>query len=541
MKRKSISPWVPLIVAFTFVAGVGAGIYMNRSTGRSAGEQKFGLVMDMIEHDYVDAVDMDSLVEKVLPSLLSNLDPHSVYIPAESLKAVNEDLDGSFSGVGISFTIQNDTVTVIEVISGGPAEMVGVMPGDRIVSIDGEPFTGPSVTNETVMTTLKGEKGSKVNLGIRRNSSKKDLSYVVTRGDIPVTSIDAAYMLDDSVGYIKVNKFGRTTFNEFYQSMMQLSRDGATGYIVDLRGNGGGFMEMAVLMANEFLPRGATIVYTRGRDGRNDQYTVADGTGSFQDADLTVLIDEFSASASEIFAGAMQDNDRGVIIGRRSFGKGLVQTQTMLPDSSAIRLTISRYYTPSGRCIQKDYSDVTRYNNDILERYDHGEAFSADSIKFDESLMYHTVGGRTVYGGGGIMPDIFVPNDTAGVTSYFLKVRNAGLFQKWAFNYADAHRVELAECDDIGQLLDKLPGDYAMLDSFTGFAARNGIPRQWYYINQSRDLIVSTLKSLIARDALGIPGYYMIINSDDSTVRRAHETLLDGCSLLDTPDNNRNS
>lgn len=533
MNRKSISPWVPLIVALTFVGGIAAGMYMNRSTGRPEGERKLGLIMDMIQSDYVDEVDMDSLVEKTIPSLLSNLDPHSVYIPAESLKAVNEDLDGSFSGVGISFTIQNDTVTVIEVISGGPAEKVGVMPGDRIVTIDGEPFTGSQITNETVTTTLRGEKGSKVNLGIKRSSSKKELSYEVTRGDIPVTSIDAAYMMGDGVGYVKVNKFGRSTFNEFYQSMMQLQRDGATDYIVDLRGNGGGFMEMAVLMANEFLPRGATIVYTRSRDGRNDQYTVADGTGSFQDSGLTVLIDEFSASASEIFAGAMQDNDRGVIIGRRSFGKGLVQTQTMLPDSSAIRLTISRYYTPSGRCIQKDYSDVDRYNNDILERYNHGEAFSADSIKFDESLMYTTVGGRTVYGGGGIMPDLFVPNDTTGVTTYYLKVRNAGLFQKWAFEFADARRAELAESKNIEDLLAKLPADYAILDDFTNFAARNGIPKQWYYINQSRDLIVNTLKALIARDALGIPGYYMIINRDDATVIKAYDTLVGGCKLLD--------
>ncbi|MDE6449003.1 MAG: S41 family peptidase, partial [Muribaculaceae bacterium] len=517
MNKKSISPWVPVIVALTFVAGIAAGMYMNRSTGRPAGEQKLGLIMDMIQSDYVDEVDMDSLVEKTIPSLLSNLDPHSVYIPASSLKAVNEDLDGSFSGVGISFTIQNDTVTVIEVVSGGPAEKVGVMAGDRIVSIDGEPFTGSQITNETVMTTLRGEKGSTVKLGIKRNSSNKELAYDVTRGDIPVTSIDASYMIDDGIGFIKINKFGRTTFNEFYQSMMQLQREGATDYIVDLRGNGGGFMEMAVLMANEFLPRGATIVYTKGRDGRNDQYTVADGTGSFQDSGLTVLIDEFSASASEIFAGAMQDNDRGVIIGRRSFGKGLVQTQTMLPDSSAIRLTISRYYTPSGRCIQKDYSDAARYSNDILDRYDHGEAFSADSIKFDESLLYHTLGGRSVYGGGGIMPDIFVPNDTTGVTGYYLKVRNAGLFQKWAFEYADAHRAELAGCRNIGELQARMPGDYAILDDFTSFAARNGIPRQWYYINQSRNLIVSTLKALVARDALGIPGYYMKINIDDST------------------------
>ncbi|MCM1449655.1 MAG: S41 family peptidase [Clostridiales bacterium] len=533
MSNNSVKAWVPLIVAVAFVAGIGAGLYMTRESGRPEGERKLSLIMDMIDRDYVDDVNSDSLIESTLPSLLSNLDPHSVYIPAESLKAVNEDLDGSFSGVGISFTIQNDTVTVVEVISGGPAEKVGVMAGDRIVTIDGEPFTGPSITNETVTTTLRGEKGSKVVMGIKRNSSKKNLTYEVTRGDIPVTSIDAAYMLDGNVGYVKVNKFARGTFNEFYQAITSLANSGASDYIVDLRGNGGGFMDVAILMANEFLPRGATIVYTQGRNGRNDQFTVADGTGGFQEAGVTVLLDEFSASASEIFAGAMQDNDRGVIIGRRSFGKGLVQTQTMLPDSSALRLTISRYYTPSGRCIQKDYSDSNKYNNDIIDRFDHGEAFSADSIKFDENLIYHTLGGRKVYGGGGIMPDIFVPNDTTGITTYFIKVRNAGLFQKWAFNYADAHREELAECKTVEELLAKMPGDYALVDNFANFAAANGIPKQWYYLNQSRSLIVSTLKALVARDALGIPGYYMIINRDDATVLKAQETLLDGCKILD--------
>lgn len=512
--------------------GVAAGIYMNRSTGRRQGEQKLGYILNMIDTDYVDEVDLDSIVEKTIPSLLSNLDPHSVYIPAESLKAVNEDLDGSFSGVGISFTIQNDTVTVIEVISGGRLK-VGIMAGDRIVSIDGDPFTGETIDNDKVMKTLKGEKGSKVVLGIKRNSSMKELSYEVTRGDIPVTSIDAAYMLSDGIGYVKVNKFGRSTYNEFYQALNQLKRDGATDYVIDLRGNGGGFMEMAVLMVNEFLPRGSMIVYTRGRDGRNSQANLADGSGTFQDAGVTVLIDEFSASASEIFAGAMQDNDRGVIIGRRSFGKGLVQTQSMLPDSSAIRLTISRYYTPSGRCIQKDYSNIDDYNRDILNRYDHGEAFNVDSVKLDKTLTYTTKGGRTVYGGGGIMPDIFVPNDTMGITTYYLKVRNAGLFQKWAFEYADKHREQLAACKNIEQLLATLPSDYALLDDFSSFAARNGIPKQWYYIKQSGALIVDTLKALIARDALGIPGYYMIINRGDNTVEKAIETLQGGCKLLD--------
>ncbi|MDE6086615.1 MAG: S41 family peptidase [Muribaculaceae bacterium] len=525
MKKHSVTPWVPIIVALTFVAGIWAGLYLSHSQGRQDSEKKLSYILDMIQANYVDPVNMDSLIEKTLPSLLSNLDPHSVYIPASSLKAVNEDLDGSFSGVGISFTLQNDTVTVIEVVSGGPAEKVGIEAGDRIVTIDGAPFTGPTVNNDSVMKNLRGEKGTTVNLGIKRNTSSNILSYDVTRGDIPVTSIDAAYIIEDGVGYIKVNKFGRTTYNEFFQSMMQLKQDGARDYILDLRGNTGGFMEMAILMANDFLDRGSIIVYTKGRDGRNNEYINADGNGSFKDAGITVLIDEFSASASEIFAGAIQDNDRGTIIGRRSFGKGLIQTQSVLPDSSAIRLTIARYYTPSGRSIQKDYSDATKYSNDLIERFNHGEAMSADSIKFDENLMYKTVGGRTVYGGGGIMPDIFVPNDTAGITRYYIKVANAGLLQKWAFNYADAHRAELAKCKTIDDLISAMPSDYQILRDFVEFAYQNGIPRQWAYINPAADLIVSRLKALVARDALGIPGYYMIDNRHDVTVQEALKQL----------------
>lgn len=533
MKKGNIRIWIPVIVALTFVGGIYSGIFLSHTTGRPDGERKLSLIMDMIGSDYVDAVDADSLIEKTIPALLANLDPHSVYIPASDLTAVNEDLDGSFSGVGISFTLQNDTVVVVEVISGGPAEKVGLMAGDRIVSIDGEPFVGSKITDESVRSNLRGPKGSTVTVGIKRNSSRKELSFELTRGDIPVTSIDASYIMENGVGYVKVNKFGRTTYNEFFQALSELKREGANDYIIDLRGNGGGFMEMAVLMANEFLPRGATIVYTLGRDKQNNQLHVADGNGAFQDAGVTVLLDEFSASASEIFAGAMQDNDRGVIIGRRSFGKGLVQTQTTLPDSSAIRLTISRYYTPAGRCIQKDYSDADKYSKDILERYDHGEAFSADSIKFDESMVYNTVGGRKVYGGGGIMPDIFVPNDTTGITSYFIKVRNAGLLQKWAFDYADTHREELNKCHNIEEVLASMPSDYMILQSFINYAASNGIPRQWYYIKQSSDLIVNNLKALVARDALGIPGFYMIINRTDPTVSKALETIADGCRILD--------
>lgn len=539
MKNKNLRLWIPVIVAVAFVAGMATSLWLIKIQGRSQGERKLSTILEMINENYVDHVDTDSLIEKTIPSLLASLDPHSVYIPASSLTKVNDELEGSFSGVGVSFTIQNDTVTIIEVISGGPAEKVGILPGDRIITIDGKPFTGPSITNDSVFSTLRGPANTEVELGIKRNSSRKPLSYTVVRGEIPVTSIDAAYMIADSVGYVKVNKFGRTTFNEFFQSMTALHREGARDFIVDLRGNGGGFMEMAILMANEFLPRGTIIVNTHGRDGRNNEYVAADGNGTFTDAGLTVLIDEYSASASEIFAGAIQDNDRGVIVGRRSFGKGLIQNQTTLPDSSAIRLTVGRYYTPSGRSIQRDYSDASRYSNDLLDRYLHGEMYSADSIKLNTDLKYTTTGGRTVYGGGGIMPDVFVPNDTIGVSKYYVKVADAGLLHEYAFQYCDSHRAQLADCKTVDELMARLPGKYDLLIDFMNYAERHGVPKQWAYVKEPTiNLLVNTLTALIARDRLGIPAYYQIVNRHEATVNRAIEVLLDGSPQLniETPE-----
>lgn len=535
MNYKKIYIWVPLIVAVTFIAGVVAGGFMSRVKGRSETEQKLAHILDIIRNDYVDEVNVDSLIEATIPNLLAGLDPHSVYIPAADLQAVNEDLDGSFSGVGISFNVENDTVVVIEVISGGPAEKVGVMAGDRIVSIDGRPFTGAHIDADSVRANLRGALGSKVTVGLRRAGAAKELTREIVRGDIPVTSIDASYIIADGMGYVKVNKFGRQTYNEFFQSLMQLKRDGAKDFVIDLRGNSGGYMDVAVMMANEFLSSGSMIVYTRGRDGKNVEYITADGTGTFQDADITVLIDEFSASSSEIFAGAMQDNDRGVIIGRRSFGKGLIQTQMSLPDSSALRLTIARYYTPSGRSIQKDYSDATSYNNDLFERFEHGEALSVDSIKLNKSLIFKTVGGRDVYGGGGIMPDIFVPNDTAGVNNYYRKVFNAGLLNRFAFKFCDENRATLTKAKNVTELMKLMPSDWQLINRFADFAAKNGVPSQWSYINQSYTRIVTQLKALIARDILGIPGYYEISNTTDPTVDRAVVTIQNGCEVLSVP------
>ncbi|MBD5214305.1 MAG: S41 family peptidase [Bacteroidales bacterium] len=531
MKRSKIYPWIPLLFALTFVAGVAAAMLISPRKPAHA-PNKLDSVIDLVTERYVDTLDIDSIIETAIPEILSSLDPHTVYIPASDLQAINEDLDGSFSGIGISFTIQEDTVTVIETIAGGPAERVGIVPGDRIIEIDGRDFTGKKITNDSVIHNLRGPKDSKVTLGIRRSNTPKTLTYDIVRGDIPVNSVVATYIIDDGVGYIKVDKFGRTTFDEFFQGIASLSLQGAKDFIIDLRGNGGGFMEIAIMMANEFLERGEMIVYTRGRDGRDETYIPADGHGTFKSAGVTVLIDEYSASASEIFAGAIQDNDRGWIIGRRSFGKGLIQQQFDLPDSSAIRLTIARYYTPSGRSIQKDYSDSESYNHDIISRYERGEVFSADSMIIDKSLAYTTSGGRTVYGGGGIIPDLFVPNDTTGITNYYIKVANAGLLQKFAFNYADTNREKLSKATDVSSLLKLLPPDYALIDEFVAYCVKNGIPAQWYYIKQSSELIVTQLKALIARDAIGMSAYYEIFNTIDKTVSTALSTILDSTPLI---------
>ncbi len=527
---KNLAAWLPLIIAVCMAAGIWIGLYVNRTYRLSDGEKKFSHVLELIKDEYVEDVDVDSLIEMTMPNLLTNLDPHTVYIPASELKEVNSDLDGSFSGIGISFTMFTDTITVNEVIPGGPSDKVGLLAGDRIVTINDSMVTGHNIPSTDIMKMLRGEKGTSVKLGIKRANAKKRLMFDVIRGDIPVNSVLASYMINDSIGYIKVSKFGRTTYNEFFTSLVQLAADGASGYIVDLRGNGGGIMEAAILMANEFLPVNAPIVYTRGRNQDDDSAVYADGNGSFSKASLSVLIDEYSASASEIFAGAMQDNDRALIIGRRSFGKGLVQRQTMLPDSSAIRITVSRYYTPSGRCIQKEYSKGKRnqYEHEILDRYDRGEFYDSDSIKLNLDLEYTTAGGRKVYGGGGIMPDVFVPNDTTGITSYYVNVFNAGLPQKYAFDYSDKNRDRLSKSTDVKSLLRQLPGDDEILQGFVSYAVANGVPARWYYINISSKIIVNYLKALIVNDILGSGYLYQVTNTQDNTVLKALDEMKKG-------------
>ena len=528
MRSKKAYVWIPLVASIAFVAGLFINGLLEDNSGRSDGEKKLSNLINIIGSEYVDIVDTDSLIDATLPTLLSNLDPHSVYIPAEDLQKVNEDLDGSFSGVGISFTINNDTIQVLEIISGGPAEQVGLRAGDRILSVDEENVAGTGMTNEQVFKILRGPKNSKVKLKIKRSKVAEPIDFEVTRGDVVVASIDAGYIIEKNIGYIKVNKFGRTTYDEFFQTLFALRDAGAKDYIVDLRGNAGGLLETSVLMVNEFLPQGNKIVETKGRHKQENSIILSDGYGAFQDSRVTVLIDETSASSSEIFAGAMQDNDRGLILGRRSFGKGLVQNQMDLPDGSAVRLTIARYYTPSGRCIQKDYSDAKSYENDLLDRYSRGEVFEADSIKYDDKQQYVTLHGRTVYGGGGITPDVFVPNDTIGITKYYVNVVNQGLLQKYALDYTDAHRTELEQAFDANELMAMLPSDFQMIQQFVRYTKSNGIDTQWSYINSSASLICNQLKALIARDVLGIGAYYEISNLIDTTVASAIKHLQDG-------------
>ena len=524
-----------ILLPFLLAVGVGCGIFIGRYiTTRSltAKEEKLRMVLHLIQSDYVDPLDMDSLIEATFPDLMASLDPHSAYIPASELQGVNDDLSGSFSGVGVSFQILNDTVQVIEVVPGGPAEKVGIQAGDRIIMADSIPLTGNDISQENVFKTLRGNKGSTVVLKIKRYGQKKDLVFDVIRGDIPVNSVDVSYMLSDDIGYVKVTKFSRNTYMEFFNALNALREEGANSFVIDLRGNSGGFMDQAIFMANEFLPAGRLIVYTRGRKMENEYMAMSDGRGNFQNYPLVVLTNEASASASEIFAGAIQDNDRGLIIGRRTFGKGLVQNQTQLPDTSAIRMTVARYYTPSGRSIQKEYQrgDIRKYDLDIIDRYAHGEFYNADSIKLDKDKIFYTTNGREVYGGGGIMPDVFIPEDTTGFTSYYMAVANQGLIQKYAYTVADDYREKLEGERTLEKLNNILPSDYTLLENFVTYAVSKGVPARWYYINKSRDLLISQIKAMIARDVLGYPAFIELLNEDDQAVISALKQLQEGNS-----------
>ena len=530
--NRSSLVWIPLIIAVSIVIGLFFGNNFSNKTFISDNDRKLNTILNLVSAQYVDTVDINDLIEQSIPKILANLDPHSTYIPANEFNKVNSELEGSISGIGVSFSLMNDTVVVNEVVSGGPSEKVGIMTGDRIISVNDSSLI--NVKDTEVMQRLRGARNSKVKLGVKRSNSPNTIFFTVTRGDIPIHTIDASYMIEKTTGYIRVNKFGKNSYNEFLSALIELQKEGANRYIIDLRGNGGGLMEPAILMANEFLGENHLIVFTKGREKRNESQFWSDGNGSFKDVQLVVLIDEYSASASEIFSGAIQDNDRGLIIGRRSFGKGLIQQQISLPDSSAVRLTVGRYYTPSGRCIQKDFKrgNDDEYSLELYDRYTSGEVYNKDSIKVKTDQVFITSTGRTVYGGGGIIPDIFVPNDTSGITSYYINVVNANMMQRFAMQYCDINREAIAEMADYNELMSCMPSNDALLSDFVRFASQHGIPARWYYINISRNLIINQLRALIARDAFGNQAFYPVFNTADKTVAEAIKVLKSGKAEL---------
>ena len=497
-------------------------------------QSKVDRLLQLMSTAYVDSLNIDSITDEAMADLVQKLDPHSAYIPKEDLEMVNSELAGSFSGIGVQFTIQQDTVRIVAVIAGGPCAGVGVLAGDKLISVDDSAFVGKKMNNEKVMKTLRGPKGTLVKLGVLRAGVTEPLYFTVTRGDIPVTSVDAKFIIEpkagsqkskDKIGFVRVNKFGETTYKEFIAALADLKAQGAASFIVDLRENSGGYMEQAIRMANEFLSRGELIVYSEGRAYPRYEAT-ANGSGRFKDVPLVVLIDNFSASASEIFAGAMQDNDRATIVGRRSFGKGLVQQQMPFDDGSAVRLTVARYYTPSGRCIQKPYTlgDQEDYEKDLMERWEHGEFYSADSIHFADTTTYRTKGGRIVRGGGGIMPDVFVGRDTTLNTPWYNRCVNLAYTYQFAYSYTDKHRKELAKYKD-WQSLERYLLKQDLLAEFVRFAEDKGVERNEAEIQKSRPLMTRLLNAYIVRDMLGDEGFFPLFERDDEITKKAIELL----------------
>ena len=532
---------MPLIMALCVVLGVFIGtFYANHFSGNrlsiiNSGSNKLNNLLHIIDDQYVDTVNVNDLVEKAMPQILAELDPHSVYIAAKDVQMANDDLRGSFSGVGIEFTIRQDTLHVQQVIGNGPAERAGVIAGDKVVMVDDKPFTGKTLTNEVAMHTLKGPKDTKVKLGILRYGEKKIRNIVVTRGEIPTKSVTATYMLDDKTGYIRIKNFGENTYPELLIALAKLSQQNFQNLTIDLRGNTGGYLQSAVQIANEFLPKNKLIVYTQGRKSARQDYR-SDGRGSYQHIPLVVLIDEGSASASEILAGAIQDNDRGTIIGRRSFGKGLVQQPIAFNDQSMIRLTIARYYSPSGRCIQKPYTagDNKDYEEDLLARYQHGEFFSQDSIKH-KGPAYHTAIGRSVYGGGGITPDIFVAEDTTDVTSYYKQASMSGLIIQYAFEYTDDNRGKLREYKGMQELAEYLKKQN-LVDKFASYAENKGLKRRNLMIQRSHKLLERFIYSRIIYNMQNEQSWMEYLNSDDPAIMETLIVFREGRAFPQAPE-----
>ncbi|MBQ2248312.1 MAG: S41 family peptidase [Tidjanibacter sp.] len=536
MRERKKKLWMPMVVAVSVVSGLimGFAINVNRptrgvqSTTPQGGARaaKLELTLSLLEGYYLDPIDADTIVENLMYELVGQLDPHTMYIPKEDMQAVNEPLEGEFDGIGVVFNMTTDTVVVLNTVAGGPSYKAGILPGDRIITVDGDTIAGRSVDQEKVIERLRGKRGTTVSVGIERGNVEGLVEVDIVRDKIPLHSIDAAFMIRPKVGYIKLTSFARTTHGEFLEAIERLRSEGMESLIFDLRSNSGGYLDQAIRMTNEFLPAGRLMVYTEDKLGRQ-QREFSNGNGTLTELPLVVLIDDYSASSSEIVAGALQDNDRGTIIGRRSFGKGLVQNQIPLADGSALRLTVARYYTPTGRCIQKPYTKGgDDYVLDIINRYEHGEMFSADSIRFADSLKFTTPAGRTVYGGGGIMPDIFVPIDTTEMSPYYYATTGLNILYRYTLDYADRHRREINSIRTVEELNRFLDGDERLLEDFVAYAERKGVKPVREEIELSRRLLTSMLRAYIARNTeLQDVGYFSQIAPIDETLQCAFRTL----------------
>ena len=519
--------FVPVIIAISVVAGIIIGTFFsNRFAGNklniiNSSSNKLNDLLHIIDDQYVDTVNINTVVDDAMPKILEELDPHSTYISAKDAQTANDDLKGSFSGIGVQFTVRNDTVRISGIIKGGPSEKVGLLAGDKIIAVDGQKYVGKEVTNEETMHRLKGEKGTSVTVTVLRHGHKKPLKFTIIRGDIPIKSIDAAYMLTNTLGYIKVKSFGETTYAELLTALAQLEENSFRGLVIDLRGNGGGYLTSAIQLVNEFLPKDCMIVYTEGRRVKREEYK-SDGRGAYQDIPLIVLTDEQTASAAEIFSGAIQDNDRGIIVGRRTFGKGLVQQPIDFSDGSVVRLTIARYYTPSGRCIQKPYVKGQKreeYDMDLITRYEHGEFFNEDSIK-QIGDVYHTKLGREVYGGGGIMPDYFVAEDTTLFTSYYTEAVSTGLISQFCFEYVDNNRPTLQKYETPEELLRYIKRQN-LIEAFAKYADKHDLRRRNNMIVKSKSLFEHAIYGSIIYNIFEIGDYTEYINRSDKTVLKA--------------------
>ncbi|MDR2806407.1 MAG: S41 family peptidase [Dysgonamonadaceae bacterium] len=533
MKPKKMTGWLIISITISLIAGIIIGNFVSgRSFGRKlflTPNNKINVILDVINEDYVDPVNMKEISENAIRNIINELDPHSTYIPDRDVPSLNEDMDGHFGGVGVDYFFYNDTIVVMNLTYGGPSAQAGLMPGDRIVTINHADFTGPDVTEEDIIKVMRGQVGSSVHLGVRRHSSDRLIEYTIRREEILIPTVCAAYKVEKEIGFIKIqDKFSHTTYDEFVQAMTQLVSQGCRSFIIDLRANSGGAYEAAIQIINEFLPAGRMIVYAEGKSFPRNE-SVSDGSGNLPDNPVVILMDQLSASASEIVAGAIQDNDRGLIIGRRSYGKGLVQNQIEFSDGSAVRLTIARYFTPSGRNIQRRYelgkSDA--YNQEWINQFNNGESFFMDSIKIDTTQVFKTLHERTVYGNSGILPDVFVPVDTAHLSNYYMQLENKNIFNRFAFEYSDRNRTALSRFNDFPSMLEHLKTQVSLKD-IVDFAETRGIKKRTIQIRRSANPILAATYACIIRNFFGDNAFFQIYLNNDPVIERAIQAIRNG-------------